>query len=90
MNGQEGEVLREGGGFLEEVARTDDRGGSSQLGQEKKKWSGGQSTLKGRTHGKLLWRLESTQPNGTMAGITAWCYCDNCCFLQGWGGHQEV
>lgn len=80
------------GGFLEEVARTDDGGGSCLWGQDKS--SGvGDSAHRARQdysltedEGSLSWRLESTRPHGTVAGSTAWGYCDNCCFLQGWGG----
>ena len=83
-------VKRGGGGFLGGVARTDDSGGSSQLGQEKKKWSGGQSTLKGRTHGNSCggWSPHSQMGQwlGSQPGVTV----TTCCFLQGWGGHQEV
>lgn len=66
------------GGFLEEVARTDDRGGSYLWGQDKS--SGvGDSAHRARQEysltedeGSLSWRLESTQPHGTVAGSMTW------------------
>lgn len=63
------------GGVLEEVAKTDKRRGSVPGGQGKSSEVQGhakQDHSLMENDSRLLWRLESIQPYGIVAGGTAW------------------